>query len=104
MKRWEGAFRECGIDPAFYTKRPRTREEILPWDFIDAGVTKAFLWKEWERAQKGLVTANCRIGCSGCGAASYGCGVCFEERNTPEENDMEGAIQDAAARTAEETE
>ena len=104
MKRWEGAFRECGIDPAFYTKRPRTREEILPWDFIDAGVTKAFLWKEWERAQKGLVTANCRIGCSGCGAASYGCGVCFEERNAPEENGMAGAIQDAAARTAEEAE
>ena len=80
MDRWTKAFEECGIDPAFYTKRQRSRDEIFPWDFIDAGVTKSFLWKEWERAVRGEVTPNCEETCSGCGSARYGCGVCVLNR------------------------
>ncbi|MBP3728975.1 MAG: TIGR03960 family B12-binding radical SAM protein [Lachnospiraceae bacterium] len=75
-RHWQEAFEECGIDPDFYTLRERGPEELFPWDFIDIGVTKAFLRREWERAMKAVVTPNCREQCSGCGAASYGCGIC----------------------------
>ena len=59
----------------------RDLDEILPWDFIDIGVTKQFLKKEWERAKQELVTPNCRTKCAGCGAARFGGGVCFEDKN-----------------------
>lgn len=75
---WEAAFADTGIDPAFYTERPRDTEEILPWDFIDCGVTREFLVREWEQAKKEAVTPNCRKQCSGCGAKRYGGGVCHE--------------------------
>ncbi|MDO4491392.1 MAG: TIGR03960 family B12-binding radical SAM protein [Lachnospiraceae bacterium] len=77
---WQEAFAETGVDPSFYTSRVRSTEEILPWDFISIGVTKEFLKREWETAQKGMVTPNCRQRCSGCGAKKYGGGVCFEEK------------------------
>lgn len=77
-EKWMEAFAECGIDPGFYTSRERDTEEILPWDFIDCGVTKAFLKKEWERAQREEVTPNCRKECQGCGAARFGGGICYE--------------------------
>jgi hypothetical protein len=64
----------------FYTVRERSTDEIFPWDFIDIGVTKEFLKKEWERAQQEEVTPNCRRKCSGCGAARYKGGVCIEKR------------------------
>lgn len=75
---WMSAFRETGVDPDFYTCRVRKESEILPWDFIDIGVTKKFLWREWQNAQAASVTKNCRQGCSGCGAKTYGGGVCYE--------------------------
>ncbi len=75
---WMSAFRETGVDPDFYTCRVREESEILPWDFIDVGVTKKFLWREWQNAQAASVTKNCRQGCSGCGAKTYGGGVCYE--------------------------
>ena len=78
---WEEAFCEEGIDPKFYYNRERDTDEILPWDFIDIGVTKAFLKKEYEKARRGEVTENCRIKCSGCGAAKYHGGVCFESKD-----------------------
>ena len=78
---WKEAFAETGIDLDFYTLRERPVEEILPWDFIDAGVTKKFLIREWENAHKETVTPNCREKCSGCGAIKYGGGVCFESKN-----------------------
>lgn len=77
-KLWMSAFRETGVDPDFYTCRVREESEILPWDFIDVGVTKKFLWREWQNAQAASVTKNCRQGCSGCGAKTYGGGVCYE--------------------------
>lgn len=78
---WQEAFDETGVDPDFYTVRERDWEEILPWDFINIGVTKKFLWREWERAQAEQVTPNCRAGCAGCGAKLYKGGVCFEGEN-----------------------
>lgn len=79
--RWLEAMDEAGIDPAFYTGRAREYDEILPWDFIDAGVTKEFLWREYMQSQKEMVTPNCRMQCSGCGCRVYEGGVCFEGTN-----------------------
>ena len=64
---WMQAFRDCGVDPAFYANRPRGAEELLPWDFIDIGVTKRYLRLEYERALKAQTTRDCRQGCNGCG-------------------------------------
>ncbi|MFR8535768.1 MAG: TIGR03960 family B12-binding radical SAM protein [Lacrimispora saccharolytica] len=75
---WEKAFEETGIDPDFYMVRERSVDELLPWDFINAGVSKKFLIREWEQAKAETVTPNCRQRCSGCGAKCYGGGVCFE--------------------------
>lgn len=75
---WLKAMEETGISYDFYNFRTRTPEEILPWDFIHIGVTRKFLLREWERAKEGIVTPNCRQGCSGCGGKSYGGGVCYE--------------------------
>ena len=75
---WLEAFEECGIDMNFYTTRKRALDEIFPWDFIDIGVSRAFLEREWSKAHEEKVTKNCRQGCSGCGAAAYGGGVCHE--------------------------
>ncbi len=79
-KKWMEAFEENGIDPAFYTTRVREVEEILPWDFIDVGVTKEFLIREWRQAKKEVVTPNCKESCSGCGANVFGGGVCYENK------------------------
>ncbi len=65
---WLEAFDACGIDPDFYTVRGYGKDELLPWDMIDVGVGRAFLWKERCRAYEGLVTPDCRQGCAGCGA------------------------------------
>lgn len=76
--KWMESFRECGVDPEFYTARRRDYEEILPWDHIDVGVTKDFLKKEAEKALKGEVTPHCREKCSACGATVFEGGVCYE--------------------------
>lgn len=76
-EKWMDAFVKTGVDPDFYTLRERPLDEILPWDFIDAGVTKEFLKREYENALEEKVTQNCREKCSGCGAARFGGGVCL---------------------------
>lgn len=73
---WMKAFEKHSIDIEFYNGRERDKDEILPWDFIDTGVTKQFLWKEYENAKNEVVTLNCRQKCSGCGAAIFNGGVC----------------------------
>ena len=78
---WKAAFANTGVDLDFYTLRERGEDEIFPWDFIDAGVTKKFLLKEWQQAKKETVTPNCRQKCAGCGAMRYGGGVCYEGQN-----------------------
>ena len=80
-EKWLEAFEKTGIDLAFYNERERGADEIFPWDFIDIGVTKQFLRREWERAMRGEVTPNCRQQCSGCGVARWKGGVCVEGKN-----------------------
>ena len=75
---WMQAFENTGVDVAFYNLRERDLDEILPWDFIDIGVSKEFLKHEWKNALAEKVTPNCRAKCAGCGAMSFGGGVCFE--------------------------
>ncbi len=80
-QKWLAAFENTGVDADFYTLRERSTNELLPWDFIDIGVTRKFLEREWERAMRAEVTQNCRQQCAGCGAVSFGGGVCFEGKN-----------------------
>lgn len=80
-EKWLEAFEECGISIEFYTTREREPDELFPWDFIDVGVTKEFLKREWRNALEGKTTPNCRTRCSGCGAMSFGGGVCIENQN-----------------------
>ena len=80
-QRWVDAFAECGIDTDFYTMRERDLDGIFPWDFIDIGVSKEFLKREWKNAHDEKVTPNCRMKCSGCGAMKFGGGVCFENKD-----------------------
>ena len=78
---WKDAMAECGVDMTFYTLRERSLDEILPWDFIDTGVSRRFLEREWQRAKEGVVTENCRQKCSACGAMKFKGGVCLEGKN-----------------------
>lgn len=80
-EKWMKAFENTGIEIGFYNLRERRADEIFPWDFIDIGVTKEFLYQEWQRAKKGEVTPNCRVKCSGCGVMKYKGGVCVESKN-----------------------
>ena len=82
---WLETIAEQGLDPAFYTSRERSLDEIFPWDFIDAGVTKEFLKREWLKAQTETISENCKLKCQGCGAARFGGGICFEEREPKDE-------------------
>ncbi len=68
-EKWDKAFLESGITKEFYANRKREFSEILPWDFINIGVTKKYLQKEAERAYNGVTTKNCKEGCTGCGAS-----------------------------------
>ncbi len=76
---WLESFEECGIDPRFYANRKKSFDEILPWDFIDIGVTKKFLINENNNAYKEIITPNCRQKCSACGAVSFKGGICDEK-------------------------
>lgn len=76
---WMKAFEECGLDPAFYANRKRSPDEIFPWEHIDVGVSKKFLLRENRRAEKGEVTQNCMVSCSGCGAASFEQSICTKD-------------------------
>ncbi len=78
--RWEKAFEDHGLTMAFYNDRERAEDELFPWDFIDIGVTKEFLLREYHNAKAETVTPNCRQKCAGCGAARFGGGVCTEVR------------------------
>ena len=77
-EKWLEAFDECGLDPAFYANRKREYDEILPWDFIDIGVSKRFLINQDKLAHESVTTPNCRQKCAGCGATKFGEGICRE--------------------------
>ncbi len=77
---WMAIFNESGLDPAFYANRTRSYDEVLPWDHLDYGVTKAFLISESKKAHQAVTTPHCRQACSGCGASCWKEGVCVENR------------------------
>ena len=71
-EKWMSVFEKCGIDPAFYANREFGKDEVLPWDIIDIGVTKEFLLRENQKAHESKTTPNCREKCSACGANCLG--------------------------------
>jgi radical SAM family uncharacterized protein len=77
LNRWLEAFAECGLDPAFYANRERTREEILPWSMISCYVSEDYLWRQRELAYRSVTTPDCRSQCSGCGANVVEGGECY---------------------------
>ncbi len=79
--KWLEAFDERQVSIDFYNTRERSAEEIFPWDFIDCGVTKEFLLREWKKAQNETVSPNCKMQCQGCGASRFGGGICYENKN-----------------------
>ena len=64
---WVKSMEEAGIDGDFYANRERDFDEVLPWDFIDIGVKKAYLKREYEKSMKAMTTPDCRKKCNGCG-------------------------------------
>ena len=77
---WLESMAECGLEPAFYTTRERSLDEIFPWDFLDCGVTKEFLIREWKKALNEEISLNCAANCQGCGASKYGVGICTADK------------------------
>lgn len=78
---WKAAIEETGTELAFYNYRERHEDEVFPWDVIDVGVTKSFLYREYKRAKQGQTTPNCREKCSACGMMGLAkTGICYEER------------------------
>ena len=77
--RWQEAFREAGLDPAFYANRTRSYDEVFPWDHLDYYVSKDFFIRENQRAHQSLTTPNCRLQCAGCGVNQKVGGACFAE-------------------------
>src|SRR5262249_15919564 len=68
---WTDAMAEHGLDPAFYLRR-RPLDELLPWDHLDAGVSKRFLRQDLARAVEGVLTPDCSIErCTYCGACDF---------------------------------
>ncbi len=65
--KWMEAFEETGVDPDFFALRERELTEVLPWDFINIGVTKEYLLKEYEKALSLTTTDDCRLQCTNCG-------------------------------------
>jgi len=84
---WRQAFAEIGLDAQFYTTRARTRGELLPWDHIDTGVSKEFLWAEYERALSGESSVSCGDGCMACGVRTV-----FDLDRCPPDTDPAGKI------------
>lgn len=76
LARWQEAFAQCGVDPAFYAYRRREKDEIMPWSMISSGVTENYLWREYENAKAGVTTPDCRTHCNGCGANRLVGGEC----------------------------
>ncbi|HHX54802.1 MAG TPA: TIGR03960 family B12-binding radical SAM protein [Clostridiales bacterium] len=77
-EKWIKAFKDNDIDVEFYANRKRDYDEILPWDFIDIGVKKDFLWREYNRSLDEKLTANCADACANCGAKVFEGGICYD--------------------------
>ncbi len=69
---WQTAIQEQGVDVDFYTRRERALDEPLPWDVIDSRVSKSFLQAEWQAAESGRMSGDCRQGdCNDCGVCDF---------------------------------
>ena len=67
-ERWLEAFAEAGLDKDFYAARQRGEHEVFPWEHISPGVSRKFLWNEWQKAYAQQLTHDCRRStCTGCG-------------------------------------
>ncbi|MBV6465893.1 MAG: hypothetical protein PGMFKBFP_01180 [Anaerolineales bacterium] len=64
---WMSALAEHGLDPAFYTHRPRRADEIFAWDHITAAVRKKYLFQDFRRSLEGHIRVDCRLNCYACG-------------------------------------
>ena len=84
---WWSVFEESQIDMDFYVHREIDEDEIFPWDFIDIGVTKKFLYREYKRAKEGKVTAPCGEACMNCGLKPYASGICLANTKTEVQNE-----------------
>ena len=80
---WMAAFAEHGLDPAFYTHRPRRTDEIFAWDHITAAVRKNFLFQDFRQSLEGQIRVDCRLNC-------YACGILPTFSNLRRENPGEG--------------
>ena len=108
---WKQAFHEAGLDPAFYAARQRAEDEVLPWDHLDAGVTKQFLWRDYQASLRGETRPDCRERCTGCGilaafrheraSAQDEAWVCPEADHGPQGPDHEPQIADHGPQTAD---
>lgn len=78
LDRWLESMDQCNLPVDFYTIRERARDEVLPWDHIDCGVDKDFLWQEYQRSLKAELTPGCHESCMQCGASCFGGGICFD--------------------------
>ena len=70
LQRWLDAFEACGLDIDFYATRERPLDELLPWEHMDVGVRRAHLEREWQQALDARLSPDCRVQCTGCGAAA----------------------------------
>ena len=73
---WMECFRDLGLQPEFYANRQRDYSEILPWEHLNYGISKAYLKKESEKARRAETTPNCQQKCAGCGASKLNGGHC----------------------------
>ncbi|MGB9976110.1 TIGR03960 family B12-binding radical SAM protein [Thermovenabulum sp.] len=68
FEKWMEAFKEANIDPDFYALREREEKECFPWEIIDPGIDREFLWEERKKSFRGEVTPDCRFNrCNNCG-------------------------------------
>lgn len=73
---WLEEMNRADLDPAFYTTRVRSKDEIFPWSHVDIGVTDEYLWSEWEKTGRAELTPECRVACGMCGAQVFHSGIC----------------------------
>jgi len=64
---WMESFAEHGLDPVFYTHRPRRTDEVFPWDHITAALRKNFLFQDFRQSLEGQIRVDCRLNCFACG-------------------------------------
>lgn len=98
-EKWMEILKDCGLDYHFYTTRERSLDEIFPWDFIDAGVSKKFLIREWKRAMAEEITPNCAIKCAGCSSDRFCHDACHYDRSAENAGDR-NAAQESESETA----